>query len=218
MSRPAERNKQDSVQIRAAVIRSLLFVNWWKRGLSVGSILSLSSLSFIGQPWGGHWKPSTCLRKSSDSSKSHAKDRLTVWLRNEISKDVCQGIISPLLFNTVLDTTMSNVFEGIQGVQYDDKSFVTDLTDDSAIFADTDAKATNILYVIAYVTQPYYLKINPDKTKVLTMDGSHAMFTLTDQQTGRCKVLSQRRHGPSKSRWFWKTNDSVSMIPRQLIV
>lgn len=50
-------------------------------------------------------------------------------------------------------------------------SFLTLLifTDDSAIFADTDAEAINILH---HITQSHSLKINADKTKVMAIDGS----------------------------------------------
>ncbi|KAK9978224.1 hypothetical protein ABG768_019984 [Culter alburnus] len=42
-------------------------------------------------------------------------------------------------------------------------------TDDSAIFADTDAEANNILH---HITQSHGLKIKADKTKVMAIDGS----------------------------------------------
>ena len=48
------------------------------------------------------------------------------------------------------------------------------LADDSAVFADADAEATNILYNITHIAQSYDLKINADKTKVITTDGSLA--------------------------------------------
>ena len=46
--------------------------------------------------------------------------------------------------------------------------------DDSAVFADADAEATSILCNIAHIAQSYGLKINADKTKVITTDGSPA--------------------------------------------
>jgi len=54
--------------------------------------------------------------------------------------------------------------------------------DDSAIFAEADAEATNILYNIARISQSYGLKINVDKTKVLTTDGSAASVHLDGAQ------------------------------------
>ena len=44
--------------------------------------------------------------------------------------------------------------------------------DDSAILTDNDAEATDILCNIARIAQSYSLKINVDKTKVLTTNGS----------------------------------------------
>lgn len=46
--------------------------------------------------------------------------------------------------------------------------------DDSAVFADTNAEATDTLYNIARIAQSYGLKINAEKTKALTTDGSPA--------------------------------------------
>ncbi|KAF5893027.1 LINE-1 retrotransposable element ORF2 protein, partial [Clarias magur] len=71
---------------------------------------------------------------------------------------------------------MRKVFGGRQGIQYGEDGFLTDLmfADDSGILADDDAAATDILYNIANVAQSYGLKINTDKTKVLTTDGSLA--------------------------------------------
>lgn len=56
---------------------------------------------------------------------------------------------------------------------------MTDLmfADNNAILANNDAEATDILYDIARVAQSYGLKINADKTKVLT-DGSVAIVHL----------------------------------------
>jgi hypothetical protein len=63
-------------------------------------------------------------------------------------------------------------------------NFLTDLmfADDSAIFADTDAEATDILYHIASIAQSYGLRINIDKTKVMTTDGSQANVHLDEVQ------------------------------------
>uniref|UniRef100_A0A8C9WNT6 Reverse transcriptase domain-containing protein n=1 Tax=Scleropages formosus TaxID=113540 RepID=A0A8C9WNT6_SCLFO len=89
---------------------------------------------------------------------------LRVRVRNELSEEfsiqtgVRQGdVASPLLFNIVIDAIMRKAFEGRCGVQYNENNFLTDLmfADDSAIFADTDAEATNILCQIARITQSY---------------------------------------------------------------
>ena len=64
--------------------------------------------------------------------------------------------------------------KGRRGVQFGLNNFLTDLmfSNDSAVFADADAEATNILYNITHISQSYGLKINADKTKVITTDGS----------------------------------------------
>jgi len=54
--------------------------------------------------------------------------------------------------------------------------------DDSAIFANDDAEATNILNDIARIAQSYGLKINADKTKVMVLDGSQAIVHLEGTQ------------------------------------
>uniref|UniRef100_A0A8C9V5H6 Reverse transcriptase domain-containing protein n=1 Tax=Scleropages formosus TaxID=113540 RepID=A0A8C9V5H6_SCLFO len=86
-----------------------------------------------------------------------------------IQSGVRQGdVASPLLFNIVTDAIMRKAFEGRCGVQYDVNNFLTDLmfADNSAIFADTDAEATDILRQIVH------------KTKVMTTDGSEANIHL----------------------------------------
>ncbi|VDP52473.1 unnamed protein product [Heligmosomoides polygyrus] len=63
-----------------------------------------------------------------------------------IRSGVRQGcVLSPLLFNIVVDAIMRKVFSGRQRVRIGDNQFVTDLmfADDSAIFADTDAEAND---------------------------------------------------------------------------
>ena len=96
-----------------------------------------------------------------------------VWIRAELTEEftiktgVRQGnVASLLLFNTVVDAIMREAFKGKSGVQSGLNNFLTDLmfADDSAVFADADAKATNILYNIAHIAQSYSLKINADKT------------------------------------------------------
>ncbi|MBN3281200.1 RTJK polymerase, partial [Polyodon spathula] len=83
---------------------------------------------------------------------------------------------------------MRKAFEGRRGVQCDENTYMTDLmfADNSAIFADTDAEATDILYSIA---EQYGLKINADKTKVLTTDGSPANIHLDGAQIKQVQEL-----------------------------
>jgi Reverse transcriptase (RNA-dependent DNA polymerase) len=54
--------------------------------------------------------------------------------------------------------------------------------DDSAVFANSDAEATDILYNIANAARPYGLKINVEKTKIITSDGSPSMVYLDGVQ------------------------------------
>ncbi|KAL0157259.1 hypothetical protein M9458_048505, partial [Cirrhinus mrigala] len=70
-------------------------------------------------------------------------------------------VVSPLLFNIVMDAIMRKAFQNRCGVQYDKDHFITDLmfTDDSAILADDDAEAKDILCDIARIAQSYGLKI-----------------------------------------------------------
>ncbi|VDP46440.1 unnamed protein product [Heligmosomoides polygyrus] len=79
---------------------------------------------------------------------------------------------------------MRKVFSGRQGVQIGDNQFVTDLmfADYSAIFADTDAEANDILREIAATALPYGLTINAEKTKALTTDGSPCTLYLDNSQ------------------------------------
>uniref|UniRef100_A0A914X3Y7 Reverse transcriptase domain-containing protein n=1 Tax=Plectus sambesii TaxID=2011161 RepID=A0A914X3Y7_9BILA len=67
-----------------------------------------------------------------------------------------------------------------QGVQLGEADFITDLAyaDDSAIFANNDAEATDILNAVAHAARPYGLHINVGKTKVLTTDGTTAIVYL----------------------------------------
>ena len=44
--------------------------------------------------------------------------------------------------------------------------------DDSTVFANADKETINILYNIVHIAQSYDLKINADKTRVITTDGS----------------------------------------------
>lgn len=54
--------------------------------------------------------------------------------------------------------------------------------DDSAIFAEDDTEATHILYDIARHSKLYGLKVNAEKTKVLTTDGSPTIVHLNGVQ------------------------------------
>ena len=122
---------------------------------------------------------------------SYSDSTSSVRIRNELSEEfsiqtgVRQGdVASPLLFNIAIDAIMRKAFGGRRGVQYDVNNFLTDLmfADDSAIFADTDAEATDILYDVARIAQSYGLKINAEKTKVMTTDGSQANVHLDGTQ------------------------------------
>ncbi len=75
---------------------------------------------------------------------------------------------------------MRRAFKNKQGVKYGIDGYATDLAfaDDSAILAETDAEANDILNDISRFTDPFGLKINIDKTKVLTTDGSQANIFL----------------------------------------
>ncbi|VDO18840.1 unnamed protein product [Heligmosomoides polygyrus] len=79
---------------------------------------------------------------------------------------------------------MRKVFSGRQGVQIGDNQFVTDLmfADDSAIFANTDAEANDILRIIAAIALPYRLTVNAEKAKALTTDGSPCTLYLHNSQ------------------------------------
>ncbi|KAK6041872.1 hypothetical protein COOONC_17176 [Cooperia oncophora] len=79
-----------------------------------------------------------------------------------------------------MDAVMRKTFNGRQGVQYGEGGFLTDLmfADDSAIFAETDEEATNIMCSLSEIAQSYGLKINAEKTKVMTSDGSPASVRL----------------------------------------
>ncbi|EYC02030.1 hypothetical protein Y032_0102g3441 [Ancylostoma ceylanicum] len=79
---------------------------------------------------------------------------------------------------------MKKVFDDRSGVQYGDNQSLSDLmfADDSTIFADTDTKATDIISSIAEVAESYGLRINGDKTKIMTTNGSEAKVYLEGVQ------------------------------------
>ncbi|EYC27241.1 hypothetical protein Y032_0009g600 [Ancylostoma ceylanicum] len=131
------------------------------------------------------WKIVRLLQATYNGSSS------SVRIKNELSEEfpiktgVRQGdVISPQLFNIVVDAIMKKVFDGRSGVQYGDNQFLTDLmfADDSAIFAETDTEATDIISSIAEVAESYGLRINGDKTKIMTTDGSEAKVYLEGVQ------------------------------------
>ncbi len=112
----------------------------------------------------------SCVRFKSDTSEEF-----------NIRTGVRQGdVASPILFNAVIDSIMRRAVKNKQGVKYGIDGYATDLAfaDDSAILADTDAEANDILNDISRFTDPFGLKINIDKTKVLTTDGSQANIFL----------------------------------------
>ncbi|KAI2650200.1 putative 149 kDa protein [Labeo rohita] len=87
---------------------------------------------------------------------------------------------------------LKSAYDGSTSLVHD--QFVTDLmfADDSAIFAQDDAGATDILYDIARHARPYGLKISAEKTKVMTTDGSPAIVYLEDvhlEQVQKFKYL-----------------------------
>ncbi|EYC46121.1 hypothetical protein Y032_0407g912 [Ancylostoma ceylanicum] len=98
-----------------------------------------------------------------------------------ISTGVRQGcIISPLLFNTVVDAIMRSVMKNRIGVEFGRGQFVTDLmyADDIAIFANDEDEAMSFLHDISMISKAYGLTINAEKTKVLTTDGTSVSVLL----------------------------------------
>ncbi|EYC33441.1 hypothetical protein Y032_0002g802 [Ancylostoma ceylanicum] len=102
------------------------------------------------------WKIKRLLQATYNGSSS------SVWIKNELSEEfpiktgVRQGdVISPQLFNIVVDAIMKKVSDGRSGVQYGDNQFLTEimLADDSAISAKTDTEATDIISSIAEVAE-----------------------------------------------------------------
>jgi hypothetical protein len=120
----------------------------------------------------------------------------SVRIRNDLSEEfavntgVRQGdVVSPLLFNIVIDAIMREVFRDRHGVRFGNQHLITDLmfADDSAIFANDDAEATAILNDIARTAKPYGLQINAEKTRVLTTDGSLTTVQLDGVQIEQVK-------------------------------
>uniref|UniRef100_A0A914X9I5 Reverse transcriptase domain-containing protein n=1 Tax=Plectus sambesii TaxID=2011161 RepID=A0A914X9I5_9BILA len=69
---------------------------------------------------------------------------------------------------------MRKVFDTRQGMQYGEDQYINDLmyADDSAILAEDEDEATDLLHRVAAEAEPYGLKINAGKTKVMSSDGS----------------------------------------------
>ncbi len=159
--------------------------------------------------------------------KSYSGSISCVRIRNETTKEFCirtgvrQGdAASPILFNVAIDSIMRKAFKDKQGVHYAIYRYATDLAfaDYSAILADTDAEATDTLNDISRFTEPFGLKINIDKTKVLTTDGSPANMYLEGikiehvQNFKYLGSLVQER----RSQWLQKCN-VVSVKQKQCL-
>ena len=86
---------------------------------------------------------------------------------------------------------MRKVFTDRRGVQFGDNDYITDLTftDDSVIFADTEAEAFAIIHNIKNPAYSYGLAIDTDKTKVFTSDGSRAIINLDNVQLEQVQHL-----------------------------
>ncbi|KAL6730841.1 hypothetical protein Aduo_001773 [Ancylostoma duodenale] len=125
------------------------------------------------------------LQNTYDGSKCKVRVRGGMSESFTVSTGVRQGcVISPLLFNTVIDAIMRRVFKKRAGVECGQQQFVTDLmyADDVAIFANDKAEATSILNDISVTAQPYGLIINAEKTKVLTTDGAPVIVHLNEAE------------------------------------
>ncbi|CAI5653223.1 unnamed protein product [Oreochromis niloticus] len=125
------------------------------------------------------------LRTAYNGSTSQVRIRDEVSEEFPIMTGVRQGdVVSPLLFNIIIDAIMCKAFEGRRGVQASTDRFIIDLVfaGDIGVFAGDDTKVTDILFDIAWHSKPYGLKINAEKTKVLTTDGSPAIVHLDGVQ------------------------------------
>ncbi|KAL0153085.1 hypothetical protein M9458_051610, partial [Cirrhinus mrigala] len=109
------------------------------------------------------------LKSAYDGSTSLVRIRSDLSDEFEIKTGVRQGgVASPLLFNIVIDAIMRRAFDGRRGVQFADDQFVTDLmfADDSGIFAQDDAEATDILYDIAATLDPMASRSVPKRLRI----------------------------------------------------
>uniref|UniRef100_A0A0N4Y8C1 Reverse transcriptase domain-containing protein n=1 Tax=Nippostrongylus brasiliensis TaxID=27835 RepID=A0A0N4Y8C1_NIPBR len=93
-------------------------------------------------------------------------------------------VLSPLLFNAVIDVVMKKALVNQRGVLFGDGQRTTDLTfaDDVAVFANNEEELTQMLREIATTAYPYGLIINAKKTKVLTSDGTPDAVFLDNKQ------------------------------------
>uniref|UniRef100_A0A3P9D8H3 Uncharacterized protein n=1 Tax=Maylandia zebra TaxID=106582 RepID=A0A3P9D8H3_9CICH len=99
------------------------------------------------------------LQTAYDGSTSQVRIHDEVSEEFPIMTGVRQGdVMSPLLFNIVIDAIMHKAFEG------------------------HDTEATHILYDISRHSKLYGLKVNAEKTKVLTTDGSPMIVHLDGVQ------------------------------------
>ena len=123
--------------------------------------------------------------------QSYSGSSSQVRIRNEMSEvfaiktGVRQGdVVSPLLFNIVVDTIMRKVFQNGHGVKFGMDGSVTDLmfADDIVILAEDDTEATNTLHDITQTAQTFGLQINVEKTKILLTDGPPAYVYLNGVQ------------------------------------
>ncbi|KAL0192339.1 hypothetical protein M9458_010635, partial [Cirrhinus mrigala] len=196
-NRLAEKNKLDSDQGVDVAIRSSPSGNWLSGISDVDSEQTLEA---------DHVPPKIIsLLKSANLSDEF-----------EIKTGIRQGdVASLLLFNIVIDAIMRRAFDGRRGVQFADDQFVTDLmfADDSAIFAQDDAEATDILYDIACHARPYGLKISAEKTKVMTTDGSPATVYLEDVQLEQVQKFKEENCSDGGHSLKNRTSDGCFRLP-----
>lgn len=93
---------------------------------------------------------------------------------------------------------MRKAFKDKRAVKYGIDGYATDLVfaDESAILSKMDTEVTNTLYDIARFAEPFGLKINNDKTKVLTTNGSLANVNFEEIKIKQVQVL--RIPGPGE--------------------
>uniref|UniRef100_A0A3Q4G418 Reverse transcriptase domain-containing protein n=1 Tax=Neolamprologus brichardi TaxID=32507 RepID=A0A3Q4G418_NEOBR len=147
------------------------------------------------------------LQTAYDGSTSQVRIHDEVSEEFPIMTEVRQGdVVSPLLFNIVIDAIMRKAFEGRRGVQASTDRFITNLmfADDSAIFAEDDTEATHILYDIARHSKLYGLKVNAEKTKVLThrrLTNDRPPRQCADQTSPTISISGVPRRGEEIKMW-----------------